>query len=166
MATPSIGQADQIACIEGERGDPEWGRDILSFLRIGNLPTNNKLTHKIKIQSAWYTLVNRILYRRGYTLPLLKCLSKDESAYVLKEMHEGVCGSHSGHRMLAHKVIRAGYYWLGIDKDSRKVIKHYDKCQRFSQTISSPPEALSFISSPWPFIQWGVDLVGPISKGK
>ena len=50
-------------------------------------------------------LIDWVLYKRGYTLPLLKCLSKDEAAYVLKEIHKGVCGNHSGGRVLAHKAI-------------------------------------------------------------
>lgn len=107
-----------------------------------------------------------ILYRRGYTLPLLNCLSKDEATYVLKEIHEKVCSSHSRGRMLAHKEIRVGYYWPEISNDSSEVVKHCDKCQRFSQTITSPPEVLSSMSSPWPFTQWGVDLVEPMLFGK
>ena len=34
-AVPSIGRADQIACVEKEQGDPKWGRNILCFLRTG-----------------------------------------------------------------------------------------------------------------------------------
>jgi hypothetical protein len=63
------------------------------------------------MQSARYTIIGEILYRQGYTLLLLKCLSTAEAEYVLKEIHEGVCCSHSGARMFAHKVVRAGYYW-------------------------------------------------------
>lgn len=74
----------------------------------GEAAIRQQASSKIHVQAACYTLVDGILYRRGFTLPLLKCLSKDEAAYVLKEIHEGVCGSHSGGRMLAHKAVRAG----------------------------------------------------------
>ena len=69
-------------------------------------------------------------------------------------------------RMLTHKAIKAGYYWPGMSKNLSEVIKYYDKCQRFGQTITSPPEALSSISSPWPFTQWGINQVGPMLMGK
>jgi hypothetical protein len=46
LATPSIGRAVQMACIEKEQGNLEWGRGILSFLKVGKLPTNNKLAQK------------------------------------------------------------------------------------------------------------------------
>jgi hypothetical protein len=37
---------------------------------------------------------------------------KEEGDYTLREIHEGICGSHSGARVLAHKVLNAGFYWL------------------------------------------------------
>ena len=35
-----------------------------------------------------------------------------EADYVMREVHEGICGNHLGSRLLVHKLIRAGYYWL------------------------------------------------------
>jgi len=29
----------------------------------------------------------------------------------MKELHEGICGFHTGGRALATKVVCAGYYW-------------------------------------------------------
>jgi hypothetical protein len=57
-----------------------------------------------------FTMVNGMLYKRGFTLPLLKCVSPEEGNYILQEIHEGICGSHSGARVLAHKTVRAGFY--------------------------------------------------------
>jgi hypothetical protein len=62
------------------------------------------------MHSTRYVLIGGILYHRGYTEPLLKCLTHSEAEYVLKEIQEGVCGNHSGSRMLAHKEMRAEYY--------------------------------------------------------
>jgi hypothetical protein len=36
-----------------------------------------------------------------------------------------------------------------------QIVKTCDKCQRFTNVSQRPPEDLSFISSPWPFSQWG-----------
>ncbi|XP_014500457.1 uncharacterized protein LOC106761415 [Vigna radiata var. radiata] len=57
------------------------------------------------------------LYWRGYTTPLLKCLSDEEAKYVMQELHHGVCGSHSGKRMLRAKILRAGFYWPSMEQD-------------------------------------------------
>jgi hypothetical protein len=116
--------------------------------------------------SARYVLIGGSLYRRGYTEPLLKCLKSSEAEYILKEIHEGVCGNHSGSRMLAHKAMRAGYYWPTMNKDSVKLVRKCDKCQRFARVMKQPPEKLSPITSPWPFAKWGVDIVGPMPPGK
>lgn len=59
-----------------------------------------------------YTLIDGVLYQWGYTLQLLYCLNADEADYVLKEIHERVCGNHSGVRSLAFKVLKQGYFWL------------------------------------------------------
>lgn len=118
------------------------------------------------MQSAQYTLIGEVLYRRGYTLPLLKCLSAVEAEYVLKEIHEGVCGSHSGGRILAHKAVRAGYYWPTMNQESVEMVRRCDKCQRFAKLQTKPAVELSSVSSPWPFAQWGVDIVGPVPAGK
>ncbi|RDX90227.1 hypothetical protein CR513_27935, partial [Mucuna pruriens] len=49
--------------------------------------------------------------RKGFSFPLLKCLDYNEAEYVMREVHEGVCGSHIRGRALASKVARADYYW-------------------------------------------------------
>jgi len=85
---------------------------------------------------------------------------------VLKEIHEGVCGSHSGGRMLAHKAVRAGYYWPTMNQESMEMVQSCDKCQRFAKLQTKPPAKLNSVSSPWPFAQWGVDIVGPMPTGK
>jgi hypothetical protein len=66
-----------------------------------------KSEQKLHTRTAWYTMVDNTIYERGYTFPLLKCLSESEAKYILKEIHEGVYGTHSRGRMLAHKVVRA-----------------------------------------------------------
>lgn len=82
-------------------------------------------------------MVKDILYKRGYTLPLLKCFSQLKAEYVFREIHEEVCGSHSGGWMLAQKVVRDSYYWPDMNKDSFKLVKHCDKCQRFARNEKS-----------------------------
>ena len=56
-------------------------------------------------------MINQDLYRRGYSRPLLKCVTKEQALYVLKEINEGVCGNHSDAQSIVAKVLRTGYYW-------------------------------------------------------
>jgi hypothetical protein len=68
--------------------------------------------------------------------------------------------------VLAHKVVRAGFYWPNMSKDSKAIIRNCNKCQRFANITKQPPEQLTSISSPWLFSQWRVDIVGPLPQGK
>uniref|UniRef100_A0A2N9GA07 Uncharacterized protein n=1 Tax=Fagus sylvatica TaxID=28930 RepID=A0A2N9GA07_FAGSY len=93
------------------------------------------------------------------------CLSPEEATYVIREVNEGVCGNHSGARSLAHKLTRAGYYWPSLLHDATQFVKACDKCQRFANVPRVPPEEFTPITSPWPFAQWGLDIMGPFPVG-
>ncbi|CAL2237953.1 unnamed protein product [Prunus armeniaca] len=86
--------------------------------------------------------------------------------YVLREIHSRVCGDHSGSQSLAHKAFQQGYYWPTTHQDANMLVKKCDKCQRFGNVPHIPTEPLSPIVSPWPFAQWGLDLIGPMLQGK
>ena len=83
---------------------------IISYLKDGSLPEGKDKARRLRIQSARYVLLNDVLYKRDFSQPYLRCLSLDEANYVLREVHEGACGNHSGARSLIRKVVRAGYY--------------------------------------------------------
>ncbi|CAA0828844.1 Unknown protein, partial [Striga hermonthica] len=75
------------------------------------LPKDPKEARVLKIRAARFTMDNEILYKRGYSVPLLKCLNESKSRYVLEELHEGICGTHPRAQALAYKTLRQGYYW-------------------------------------------------------
>nr|KYP52415.1 Pro-Pol polyprotein [Cajanus cajan] len=85
-----------------------------------------------------------------------------------REVHEGICGSHSGGRTLAMKVLRAGFFWPTLKSDCMQFVKRCLSCQRHGYLIHASAEELHNISSPWPFAMWGMDILGPfpIAKGQ
>ncbi|CAL9031318.1 unnamed protein product, partial [Prunus brigantina] len=103
----------------------------------------NQPLRQIRYRSARYTIINDVLYKRGYTTPYLKCLTKEQGDYILREVHSGVCGDHSGSRSLAHKVFRQGYFWPTLHQDASEFVKKCDKCQRFGNIPHIPAEPLS-----------------------
>jgi hypothetical protein len=40
-----------------------------------------------------------------------------------------------------------------------------DKCQRFTNVPKVPPKELTPMTSPWPFTQWGLNIMGPFLAG-
>ncbi|XP_017426213.1 uncharacterized protein LOC108334788 [Vigna angularis] len=115
---------------------------------------------------ARFVCIGDDLYRRGYGTPLLKCISEEEANYVLRELHTGICGLHSGKRTMRARVLRAGYYWPTLDHDCETFVKSCISCQAHGHDIHAPPEDLHHIVSPWPFAQWGLDIVGPLPIAK
>ena len=87
-----------------------WMTPIVSYLKDGKLPEGKDEAKKLRVRAARYVLMDEVLYKRGFSQPYLRCLALDEANYVLKEVHEGACGNHSGARSFIHKVFRAGYY--------------------------------------------------------
>ena len=84
---------------------------IISYIRDGQLPSNSSEAKKVKVQAARFTVLNGELYKSGFLMPYLKCLAPNEVTYVLREIHEGVCGNHSEPQSLVGNTIRASYFW-------------------------------------------------------
>ena len=85
---------------------------------------------------------------------------------MLREVHEGVCGNHIGARELAGKVLRQGYYWPIILRDVTDLVRRCKIFQEHAKISRLPSELLTSITSPWPFQQWGLDILGPLPIGK
>ena len=93
---------------------PSWSDLIFKFLVEGKVPEDKNEAMRIRYQANRYMILNGRLYKRGYAMLYLRCLRLDEAEYVMREIHEGVCGNHSGKRSLAQKVLRQGFYWPTI----------------------------------------------------
>ena len=62
--------------------------------------------------------------------------------------------------------MRQGYYWPTILKDATDLVKKCRICQEHTKISRLPSEPLTSITSPWPFQQWGLDILGPLPIGK
>ena len=47
-----------------------------------------------------------------------------------------------------------------MQKDAQAYVKACDKCQRFNNLIKQPFEELTPMAAPWPFAQWGLNIIG------
>ncbi|XP_075633534.1 uncharacterized protein LOC142605996 [Castanea sativa] len=100
-----------------------WMTPIVVYLKDGRLLENKDEARKLRIKAAKYVLKDKVLYKRGFFQPYLRCLAPDESNYVLREVHERACGNHSEARALVHKVICPSYYWPTIQVDAKAYVK-------------------------------------------
>ena len=67
---------------------------------------------------------------------------------------------------MTSKTLRQGYYWPTMLKDATELVKKCKIYQEHAQISHLPSEPLTSIASPWPFQQWGLDLLGPLPIGK
>ncbi|CAL2225168.1 unnamed protein product [Prunus armeniaca] len=135
------------------RYEDTWMSPIHDYLTNDTLPNDKAKARKLRYRSARYTVINGILYKRGYTTPYLKCITAEQGDYVLREIHCGVCGDHTSSRSLGHKAFRQEYYWPTMHQDTHKLVRKCDKCQRFGNIPHIPAEPLTPIISPWGFTQ-------------
>ena len=48
-------------------------------------------------------ILNDNLYKRGLSMPYLRCINEEEAKYILEEIHEGIYGDHASPRSLISK---------------------------------------------------------------
>ncbi|XP_022026101.1 uncharacterized protein LOC110926690 [Helianthus annuus] len=108
LSNPSI-HLKQVCVIE--MGSPSWMSPIILYLQHGKLPEGKAEARKIQHKAINYEMADGVLYRKSFMGPLLRCVDKTDAQYLVREIHEGLCGIHAGPRMVVAKIMSAGYYW-------------------------------------------------------
>ena len=90
--------------------DPSWMDPISLFLERDILLEEKSEAEKVRRKAPRFWLSeDRKLYKRSFSNPYLLCVHPEASESLLEELHEGVCGSHTGGRSLSHRAITQGY---------------------------------------------------------
>ena len=98
---------------------PSWMDPILLYLERDILPKEKSEVEKVRRKTHRFWLSeDRKLYKRSFSSPYLLCVHPEASKSLLEELHEGVCGSHTGGRSLSHRAITQGYWWPGMQKEA------------------------------------------------
>ncbi|KAG7556517.1 Integrase catalytic core [Arabidopsis suecica] len=142
----------------------DWREPIKRYIMTGELPKNKWQARKMRIVSAKFCLSKDILYKRGVSDPYLLCIFGPEVEIVVREVHEGLCGSHASGRAMAFKIKRMGYYWPTMITDCVKFAQRCKRCQLHAPMIHQPSELFSSISAPYPFMRWSMDIIGPLHR--
>ena len=99
------------------RVGPSWMDPIVLYLREDILPEDKSKADKIRRKAPRFWLSeDQKLYKRSFSGPYLLCVHPEAIELLLEELHEGICGSHTGGRSLSHKTITQGYWWLNMQK--------------------------------------------------
>ncbi|XP_071727626.1 uncharacterized protein [Rutidosis leptorrhynchoides] len=117
------------------------------------------------MKAPMYLLDKGVLYRKSFLGPHLQCLNPTQAESIIREVHEGMCALHSGHKTVASKIMRLGYYWPSMYRDAAEVIRKCQSCQLHAPVSKAPRHPMIPVASPWPFCKWAINIVGPFPAG-
>jgi ribonuclease HI len=170
ISTPAVRNPEGLQVtndVEGHRivnliMTEDW-RALITLYLLGHYhPSDTNEAKRLKHRRRDFALVGGQLYKKGISQPMLKCVTKTEGIQILRKVCNGTCGSHSGPRALAVKVIRQGFYWPAIICTVNRVMRSCEACQKFSPRSSNPSQFTKLIAHTWPLQRWGLDIVGPL----
>ena len=72
----------------------------------------------------------------------------------MKDIHEGVFGTHSSRHTMAKKILRVVQYWLTMEIDCHHHSRTCHKCQIYVDKVQVPLVPLNVLTAPWPFAMW------------
>ena len=109
------------------RVGPSWMDPIVLFLKEDILLEEKLEANMVRRRAPWFWLSDdQKLYKRSFFGPYLLCIHSEASELILKELHEGICGSHTGGRSLSHQAITQGYWWPNMQKEAQEYVKKCD----------------------------------------
>ncbi|XP_070013080.1 uncharacterized protein [Nicotiana sylvestris] len=99
-------------------GDP-WFHDIREYIRMGVYPVQAAGDQKraIRFLTSGFFYSGGVLYKRTLDLQLLRCIDARQASTIMTEVHSVVCGSYMSEYVLGKKILRAGYYFLTMERD-------------------------------------------------
>ena len=106
LDSPSIQKIKEPQTVNCVMIEESWITPIIQYLKDSMLSEDKRKTRLLRLKATLYTIYNDQLYKRGFSIPLLKCVDLEEGNHILQEIHEGIYGNHIGGQYLTHKVLR------------------------------------------------------------
>ncbi|GJS52496.1 reverse transcriptase domain-containing protein [Tanacetum coccineum] len=117
-----------------EEEGPTWMTLIRNYLEKGKLPEDPVDARTLMEKIGNYTMEDGVLYRKSYLVPLMRCVGPLQTNYIIRE------------------------------RDARELIRACDDCQAHASVPRLPKADMISVTSTWPFMKWGMDIVGPLPE--
>ena len=83
-----------------------WMDSIVIFLKDDILPKGKIKAVKMQRKTSRFWLFeDQKLYKHSFSGPYLLCIHPEVIELLLEELHEGICGSHTGDKSLSHRAL-------------------------------------------------------------
>ena len=121
---------------------------IIAYLKTSEFPRNKTEARILRMKAAGYVIYDDKLYRKGYSMLLLVCVTLSEENYIIREIYKGICKNHTGGQSLVVKALYKDITSKTMKSDCMEFTKKCDKCQRFAPMSKAHPKKLTTITSP------------------
>lgn len=121
---------------------------IIKYIEIEALLEDKVQARCLQLGAARYVIIEGQLYKRSFSLPLLKYITPEQGMTVLKDIHKGVCENHIMGQSLVYKMIKRGYFLLTLRKDAMHMLSLVIDEKFSPPTIKRAPKELTYIYSP------------------
>nr|GEU52520.1 reverse transcriptase domain-containing protein [Tanacetum cinerariifolium] len=135
LAERSTDQKEVSTVVKEE--EDNWMTPIIRGLAEGIWPKDKDERKPLRMKINQYVLEGDVIFKKGYLVPMIRCVGPLQANYVIREIHMGSCGMHIRARSVVAKAISQGYYWPTMHKDARNVTKKFDSCQNIMDRNSS-----------------------------
>ncbi|XP_010474062.1 PREDICTED: uncharacterized protein LOC104753517 [Camelina sativa] len=85
--------------------DDDWQTEIIAYITDGINPKDKWEARRLFAKCAKYTMLDGNLFRHDANGALLVCINKKDVNDIMRKVHEGAEGNHSGGRALESKSV-------------------------------------------------------------
>lgn len=132
---------------------PSWITLIKENIKHGNFPADPSEATLVKKISSEYKIFRGIFYKRGLSIPFLRCLEKTEASYALIEMHKRIIRHDPKASTLAKKSGEQDTF-ANHGPTAGENVKKYNQCQQHWYVFNAPSTDLHVLTLPWSIMQW------------
>ena len=109
-ALKSLSINKHVVCVQTITVGPCWMDPYVLYLKDETLPQDKKEAKSIRMKYPRFWLSKDLnLYKWSFSGPYLLCVHPKLIKDLMFEIHEGIYGSHTGGRSLAHRALTQGY---------------------------------------------------------
>jgi hypothetical protein len=142
----------------------DWCDKYIAWMDRGELPSDLSEARRIAKMVKSFTIIDGELYKRAASGILQRCVPILEGRELLRDIHAGICDHHAAPSTLVDNAFRQGFYWRTAVADAREIVRTCEGCQFYTRKSNLPAHVLQTIPITWPFVVWGLDIVGPLRK--
>jgi hypothetical protein len=95
---------------------------------------------------------------------MMKCISREEGIYLLQDIHNDICGSHSSLWSIIGKAFIHEFYYPTTMDDVMEIITKCRDYQFFQKQTAKHTNPLWPIDLSWTFTIRGTDIVGVMPR--